>query len=109
MRAAAQGHMPASTSARKAAAGPGRRAAAGPGRRARAVCARAAAGRGRREALAAGVGLPLAGAAWSPREARAEGGEAASAYDFSVTLDGEPVSLSQYRGKVSLIMNIASE
>ena len=101
MRAAAQGHMPASTSARKAAAGPGRRA--------RAVCARAAAGRGRREALAAGVGLPLAGAAWSPREARAEGGEAASAYDFSVTLDGEPVSLSQYRGKVSLIMNIASE
>lgn len=32
-----------------------------------------------------------------------------SAYDFDVTLEGEPVSLSQYRGRVSLIVNIASE
>ena len=32
-----------------------------------------------------------------------------SAYDFTVQLNGQDVSLSKYRGKVSLIMNIASE
>ena len=45
----------------------------------------------------------------TPAMSYAESSGSASAYDFDVTLEGEPVSLSQYRGRVSLIVNIASE
>ena len=70
---------------------------------------------GRRDVVA---GVPLTGvlagftaaAAAGPatvREACAAG-ETMGAYDFEVTLDGEPVSLAKYKGKVSLIMNIGA-
>ena len=62
----------------------------------------------------AAVMLAAAGAAvlhdTSPAMSKyAESTTSGSAYDYEVTLEGEPVSLSQYRGRVSLIVNIASE
>ncbi len=38
------------------------------------------------------------------------GGDASSVYDFELNdIDGKPVSLSQYKGKVVLIVNVASK
>jgi glutathione peroxidase len=50
--------------------------------------------------LSAGAGAP----AW------AQGGGAAAFYDIDVkALDGKPGSLAQYKGKVSLVVNVASQ
>ena len=58
-------------------------------------------------ALAAGVfGVSLA--AQQPRSAT--GGDVTGFYDLKTnTLDGKPVDLSQYRGQVSLVVNVASK
>ncbi len=60
-------------------------------------------------ALFAGAATFTAHAAQAPKPAAA-GGSVTSFYDLKTnTLDGKPGSLAQYKGKVSLVVNVASK
>ena len=55
--------------------------------------------------MAAGWGSPLAA-----QQRAGSGGSVTSFYDLkTMTLDGKPANLAQYRGKVSLVVNVASK
>ena len=57
--------------------------------------------------VAAIVGLAIA--AVSAQQPRTAGGAVTSFYDLkTTTLDGKPANLAMYRGKVSLVVNVAS-
>lgn len=63
-----------------------------------------------RRALLALLGGGLALAALSPRLAFGQTGKTMTAHDFSFTsIDGQPLPMSQFRGKAVLVVNTASQ
>jgi len=56
------------------------------------------------------AGLALVAAPLDAQQAKSTGGSVSSFYDLkTMTLDGKPADLSQYKGKVSLVVNVASK
>ena len=61
-------------------------------------------------ALIAGVALSVSLQAQQPKPAASAGGKVSSFYDLkTMALDGKPGNLAQYKGKVSLVVNVASK
>jgi len=62
---------------------------------------------GRRELVGLSSALALCPQPFSLDSAFAKG--ETSLYDFTVMLNGEPYPLDQFKGKVTVVMNVASE
>ena len=102
-RASSRASGPAAVGRRRVAA-----AAAAPGPRGPGPAAAAPASR-RELLLLAGGGATAAAAAGALIPAGAARAGPASFYDFTVQQYGEPTSLAAFRGKVSVVVNVASE